>query len=344
MMKRGIAATTLAMTAVAGVAAAVACSSSSNSGGGGGGNPQNMMACAAVASAICHEMQMCDPLILDANYGDEPTCETRNALNCNNSLVAPGTGASASSDQACASAYSSLSCTDYLNRNTPMACNVQPGSGGKDSPCAFSAQCQSGFCAIQPGVLCGTCAPAPPMAGASCLMLTNCGTGLVCAAGVCVAYAQNGAACNPRTAPCGAGLSCVGSTPTTMGKCMTAATTAGAACDATLKTSAGCSTELGLTCNTVTKKCDMIVAAQPGQACGGAVGSGTKGYEQVDCGKGGAATCVKGKCQFVAQDGQPCDTLNGPDCMPPARCIGSPNGDAGTIAGTCKVPDASMCH
>jgi hypothetical protein len=337
-MKRTVFAVALAVVA-AGVGS-VACSGSSS--GGGGNSAANAAACAALAKSVCGELQMCNPYVLDGDYGDEPTCETRQVLNCTNALAAPSTGATASSENACAMADMSLSCSDDLNHVTPAPCNVQPGTAANQSACAFSGQCQSAFCAISPGAACGVCAT-PPMPGSSCANLTTCGTGLVCSGGLCEAYVASGGACG-KNAPCGAGLSCVGETATAMGKCMTAGNTVGATCDPLLKTGGGCDRDLGLTCNTVTKKCATIVKAMPGQNCGNNVGTKTAGYQIVECGGGGAATCAQNKCVQVAGDGQACDTVAGPDCMAPARCIGMAAGDAGGTTGMCGVPDGTKCH
>jgi hypothetical protein len=335
-MKRTVVAVAFALAG----AGAVACSSNSNSGGGNGA--ANAAACTALGMAVCAELQKCNPYVLDADYGDEPTCEQRQEKNCGNSLAAASTGATATSTNACAMAYMSLSCADDLNHVSPPACNPPAGMLANQSACAFSAQCQSSFCAISPGQPCGVCATAP-MAGSSCASLISCGTGLVCSGGLCEAYVANGGACG-KNAPCGAGLSCVGQTASAMGKCETAGSSVGATCDPTLKTGAGCDRDMGLTCNTLTKKCATIAKAMPGGSCGNNVGSTKNGFEIVECGGGGAATCIQTKCVLVAGDGQSCDTVNGPDCMAPARCVGMPSGDAGGTAGMCQVPDATKCH
>ena len=322
-------------------AAAVACSSKSN-GGGSTVNPADTAACQALATAVCTQDQNCNPYALDEQYGDEPTCEKRQILNCMNDLAAPGTGSTADSKNACAMAEMGLNCQALLDKMTPMACSPQAGSGSNGSACAFASECSSAFCAISPGSLCGKCATAP-MPGASCTQLTTCGSGLVCTSGVCAAYVtQAGSACG-KGLPCGSGLSCIGATSTTMGKCMATVGTMGAACDPTYKTGPTCSAEADLTCNTLKKTCQPIAKAMPGQACGNNVGSKTAGYQQVVCGAGGAATCVANKCQLVVLEGSACDTVNGPDCMAPARCIGSV-ADGGAVTGMCEVPDGTMCH
>lgn len=322
----------------------VACSGTSGGSGGGsdGGGVTVAQACADVAQARCTLLQTCSATDLQIRYGSESACVSRETNNCTSSLAEPGNGNTPAADEACAQAFPSWACTDYLNdQNIPAACQQQTGSVATGSSCAVDGQCQTGFCAIPPDAACGTCS-AVPVAGASCAELTSCGPGLTCTSDTttCVALGAASAACG-KGAPCGAGLSCVGAdaTTNTQGTCQAAATTSGATCDATLKTGAGCNRNAGLVCNSMTKTCQTVVLAMPGAMCGDDVGS-----QAAYCASEGTCTGTSGNtpgtCTASAADGAACDTANGPACLVPARCIGT--GDAGT-AGTCQYSGAQMC-
>jgi hypothetical protein len=114
----------------------------------------------------------------------------------------------------------------------------------------------------------------------------------------------------------------------------------GAACDAKRKTLPECDHSLGFYCDGSPGKCAAITfAASNGEACGTLANASV-----VAC--PGSATCVvpagqtEGKCVADAADGGACDTLNGPSCARPARCVVTTQG--GT-AGTCRVLDGSVC-
>jgi hypothetical protein len=78
--------------------------------------------------------------------------------------------------------------------------------------CGFDAQCQSTYCSVGLGTLCGTCG-SPPAVGGSCAELF-CGPGLICAgiSKTCGTPVAVGAACDP--APCSPGSVCVGAVGT----------------------------------------------------------------------------------------------------------------------------------
>jgi hypothetical protein len=312
-----------------------------DSGGGGtGGATTAASACSSVAKARCQKRDACsDGVANKTAYGDEATCESREAASCETSLGAPGTGATPESVSACAAALPGTACADFAAGAVPDACNPATGSGADGSACAFNAQCASAHCAVPKDALCGTCAPAPK-AGDSCAATGTCGKGLDCTkdTSICVAPLPAGGAC-AKDAPCAAGLSCVGATKTKTGTCQASGTTAGVACDPNQRTAPGCEKSVGLFCSAKSLKCEAITFAAPGQPCG-AVGDGL-----TACTGGGvcvlpSATATAGTCAAPAADGAPCDVAKGGACLSPAKCI-VPTGAA---SGTCKLPDATACH
>jgi hypothetical protein len=126
-----------------------------------------------------------------------------------------------------------------------------------------------------------------------------------------------------------------------MGTCTAEATTMGAPCDATLRTATGCNRTYGLWCNATSKMCTAITFVAANAPCG----EGSDG-NLSECSGGGECIGATfglmpklGTCQAPAADGSACDTMNGPPCLPPARCL-TPSG---STAGTCMLADASKC-
>jgi hypothetical protein len=310
---------------------AVAC------GGGGGGSGEApgvtaAQACADNAHQRCTQLQACSATDVELRYGSEADCETRETYSCTMALSELLNGNSSGAIEACASAYTGWACPDYLNdQNIPQACQQQLGPVVNGGACAIDGQCQSGFCAISPASACGTCSNLPKP-GDSCAQLTACGPGLTCTTDTftCVAFGVRGAACG-KGSVCGVGLSCVG------GICKPEGETVGAACDPTGKTGAGCDRNSGLVCNSMSKTCQTVVVAAGGQPCGNDVGSQPAYCEAAGICTGATGT-TPGTCTAAAADGAACDTVTGPFCVIPARCIGN-----GGTAGTCQYSGAQSC-
>jgi hypothetical protein len=299
-------------------------------------------ACNDNAHYHCLELQMCSNENLVTQYGDEATCETRLAAACKASLSAPSTGNSAAHAEACAQAYRTEACTNYLDDEPPAACQTAVGGLANGAACGMPGQCETGFCAIVPGSMCGACAPAP-QAGDSCATLTTCGQFLACDTTVeqCSTFAAAGAACN-RSQLCGDGLYCVGATSTQSGVCQPAGERVGATCDPTGKSGPGCDRLAGLTCNSMSDQCATIQFVAAGAPCG------TVGGQLVLCAGAGTCSAAIGAdaaagetCSSPANDGASCNLVSGPFCLEPARCI--VNGEGGT-SGTCQLPSAADCH
>jgi hypothetical protein len=92
-----------------------------------------------------------------------------------------------------------------------------------------------------------------------------------------------------------------------------------------------CDNTQGLYCDPATRLCKLVTFASPGGSCGVVNGA------FVACSGGGrcktAGASLMGTCLAPAADGAACDTTAGPDCLPPAQCVGS----------VCKLPNAASC-
>ena len=293
-------------------------------------------ACADSANARCNRIETCSPTAILARYADIGSCVSVLVQNCMNAAAAPSTGTTAASVEGCANAMGAWACNDLIvNKNPPSQCLNATGGLADGAACGFAQQCQTGFCSIVPGAPCGVCANAPKP-GDTCASLTTCGQNLACAAAnVCEPYGASGDACDSAHFPCSAGLACVGATGTTKGTCQASVTTLGAAC---VSNGAACDYWAGLACNSLNQVCAPVVLANPGEQCGYVNLQNTGCLDGLCTGIVGAmpGTCV----QYARLDGD-CDLVSGPFCFTPARCIVTVDG--GT-AGTCQVPDATMCQ
>jgi hypothetical protein len=315
--------------------AATACGNVTTSGSG----TSAVKACGDMAAALCAKRASCtNGAGIVRTNGDMQTCVSREELTCMTALAAPDSGNNPDKVEQCVAAYAMYSCTDFLNGNPPAVC-IPMGPRAVGAPCAFNGQCASAFCGRNKTSTCGTCAN-PPMPGDSCAA-SPCGHDQACVSKTmaCAVYVDLNVACG-ADAPCGAGLNCVPPNQATS-SCQLAIANAGATCGAG---SNGCDGTFGLSCTgTVgSKTCTAIVFGGDGTACG-LMADGTRG----GCKAGGCYTTTglagpeeAGTCRADAADGSPCDSVLGPGCQAPARCVVVD--DAGT-AGTCLVPDATTC-
>lgn len=309
-------------------------SASDTAGPGATGSPTT--ACDAVSQGRCSKQQQCSITSFNRRYPDLSTCEARESAECVKSLAAPSTAAKPTSVQACATALSGASCSDFLAPGPPAACVPPAGALTSGAACAFNAQCATTYCAVANDAECGSCS-ALPTAGATCTATLGCGgRGLVCARGVCVAPVGENGACGEE-AECLPGLSCVGAVPmlNTQGTCQKAGSTAGARCDPRRQTLPDCDRNLGLYCDRITLSCAAITFVGAGASC-----------DDVGMVCQGGAMCViptglrSGTCVAPASDGAACDTTLGPPCLAPAQCVVTNGG----TAGTCKLRDAADCR
>lgn len=314
------------------MAAGSACSSGSKSGsfpadGGGdagadaGGGVTADQACSDLATAGCGRLQACAPFALETIYGDATTCAQRAALACTPSLGASGSQITPEQVDSCAQAVTGETCDQAAGNTQPMACDV-PGTLASGAACGSDAQCQSGYCKIPLGSICGTCT-ARASSGGACTADAECAAGLVCnpvstTAATCVMPASSGQACS-ATQPCSRTLACIG------GTCQTPLA-AGATCSAT----PDCNVAQGLYCDTqTTKKCTQTQTATAGQPCG--IINGVA----VACTAGAVCanfTGTQGTCHPPAADNGLCGP--GVNCLAPAACVN----------GKCLLPNPSSCH
>jgi hypothetical protein len=297
-------------------------------------------ACGDVAQARCSKRMTCTNGVgITRTWGDMTTCRTREKLACMIGLDAPATGNSPALVERCVVAMAGESCADFLDNNPPAECIVT-GPRAVGATCAFAGQCATSFCNDNKISACGACA-AMPAAGTACTA-TACARNQACVPStqLCQDLAAVGAACGADL-PCGAGLSCAGATAGVMGTCMASAAAAGMPCGGTMP---GCDVSQGLYCggSVGAKTCMNINHVAAGMPCGLLADGSLQGC-------GGAGTCYtasgvalageKGTCKAPAADNAPCDTVAGPACLPPARCI--PGGTGG--AAQCTLPAGATC-
>src|SRR5207248_11208761 len=123
------------------------------------------------------------------------------------------------------------------------------------------------------------------------------------------------------------------------GTCMPAVATVGGACDPNQQSAPGCERQAGLFCNAMSKSCTAVAYATAGATCGlGSDGNFT------DCSAGDClgytlgANAMPGTCKAKVKEGAACDTVLGPFCLPPGKCVTSSGS-----AGTCTIPDGNKC-
>jgi hypothetical protein len=317
--------------------------SSGGGSGSGGGGTTVAQAAADRANAYCAKLSTCAPEAIQRDYGSQATCVTRYTAYELSALNAPSTGNTPETSEACTAAYAGWACTDFLDaQNIPAACVQKTGGIATGSACAFSGQCQTGFCAIAPHTLCGVCATVPA-AGDSCAT-QGCGQGLSCTSDTqtCVVLGTTGATCG-KGYLCGDDFVCVGANTTTgvTGTCQPAVATAGAACDPENKTGPGCDHAQLLTCNTQSKTCAALTMAAGGQPCGTNVVDDQTAICAAEGTCTGATSTAAGTCTASAADGQACDTANGPACLSLSVCVVTEDG--GT-AGTCTPEGSVTCQ
>jgi hypothetical protein len=297
-------------------------------------------ACAVVAKATCDKRVACSNKV-DATgagivrmFGTMAECLARQALQCVDAFRAPGSGHSLATEQQCVDAFTTYTCDDFFADNIPPACQP-PGARVNGAACAFNAQCKSGFCTGEKNAVCGTCGPEPAV-GASCAD-SDCGRGQVCddTTTTCLKVGAAGDACNAN-GDCGYGLVCPNGGGTAGGgrTCVAAISMLGAACGGTMPV---CDGTQGLFCGGAmgAKKCVATMFVGDGAPCGVLSQDAFAGCTAGGCytAKGLAGVGEMGTCKADAADGMPCNTVTGPACEFPARCILG-NG----TTGTCRVP------
>lgn len=287
-------------------------------------------ACSAYAVAYCGYLQSCSQTFFNLRFASLDTCQQYETTECVNAVIAPKSGSTPSSVSACTTALPTWACRDFIDDiHPPMACAPIPGGLPNGASCAKNQQCESTFCDTAPGSACGTCAPVPPP-GTPCgpmAQVSSCGPGNYCNdQSVCTPHALLGQACS-KDNTCASGYACTGSV------CVQGLAQEGAPCG--LTGDVGCDIVSGLDCNEQRQSCQPAIFVGAGQACDSIL----FGQQTTHC--SGGAQCLNGACSAVVGLGQACDTVAGPTCVTPARCINQ--GDGGT-AGTCVITDATFCN
>lgn len=261
--------------------ALVLASACGDSGGSGGGSSEPG-SCSSQAKALCEKTDDCSRPTLQYAYGDLKTCIERVTIDCEADVAAPGSNTTPADLKACASALAKESCEDWAQAGRRPACSV-PGSRADGEPCGTDTQCQSTRCAIEPGATCGTCMPLMGE-GEPCTDVAACGSGLLCAGGVCMTPQDPapplalGEACDPLADQCDR-------------------------------------LQLQI-CYPQTNVCTQIPIAGLGETCGLVNGS-----DYVSCSLN--LTCTggfseAGTCVAKAADGESCVSAS---CVSPAQCI-----------------------
>jgi hypothetical protein len=301
--------------------------------------PSHDAACTQLSAARCQRLAACSTADLGKRFADLASCEARQQLACLAGLDAPDTGATPATADACAATIPTESCPQFLGNDPTDACLPQTGARAQGAACEFSGQCSTMFCAVSSTAACGTC-QAKPVAGTSCAS-AGCGPGLVCVAStqLCQVPVAAAGACSADL-PCTQGTTCVGADAGTgvMGSCMAELTTAGATCDPKRATGPDCSSDAGFTCDTTTKQCVAQPVVAAGMTCGPVAGVATRCAAGAMCVKPSGSTT--GTCVAPAADGAACDSVAGPGCLYPAKCVAA---STGGTAGTCELPGDPSC-
>jgi len=287
---------------------------------GGSGSSSNTsgsldQACSDLANAECQKVNSCSSFLLKFLYGNIATCEARDKLGCMAGISADGVTVTPSQIEACVSATSAKSCSDVWALKD--ACHLN-GSLPDGSACGSGNQCQSGYCKIPWGKTCGVCT-AKATAGANCMSVWECASGLICAGGQCKTPGAAGALCSDSQ-PCRSDLYC------NNGTCAKPATSAGTPCDSSILTS--CSIISGLYCPE-SGVCKNIQLVPGGSSCG--LGTSCEGGGVC---KQKSPDALSGTCVSPVADGQHCDASQSLYCMSPATCV----------SGQCVLPNPPACN
>lgn len=298
--------------------------------------------CTELAQIKCAKRDTCTAGSDNArDFGDMSTCITREALGCSFGIPSTDPSSFVTKNESCVSQIQGLSCTDFLQNNYGAPCQG-PGSGEAGAGCVFNTNCASGFCTNNRFAVCGSCGE-PPAAGSSCAT-TNCGPNAGCfwnanLVNICEPDVPLGGACGQDSTPgCASDLTCQLTSGLLTGTCANAVQSVGATCGSA-NNGIGCDNTHGLTCTTIDKikSCTAIKFLSDGATCGtqpdGSYAECAAGQCWTPDGPFTSTAYPTGICKAFAVDGAGCDTVLGPTCMNPARCV---TGDAGST-GVCTL-------
>jgi hypothetical protein len=271
------------------------------------------------ATAICSTVNACSPVLLQLQYGDVGTCETRFQAACVRSLGATGTGLTPATMDACSKAVATESCADVVSNTVPAICQAAMGQLPNGVACGDSSQCQSQYCNKGTDGTCGACGT---RTGGACNRNEDCNYGQLCssATSTCVVPGGAGAMCDD-THPCNQTLACKNGTCGAPDELNAMCTPGG------MNNPFGtCDVLKGLFCHPIARTCEAIGVAAANQPCGAI----NNGY--TACSANGTCSTTAGMCVAALPDGASCSAST--HCMLPAACSG----------GVCKLPDPQSCH
>jgi hypothetical protein len=290
----------------------------------GGEEVTPMQACTEFSQSFCGKLFSCLALVVNLAYGDPATCVERQRLTCTPAFGLNGNSTTPQRLRECAQAVAGITCADLANSNVPAACRPVPGQLADGAACGSNAQCRSTYCRAEPGGGgCGRCT-ARAKAGESCAA-TSCEQDLACG---------RDQRCAPTMlvgegATCGGGALCQYPLTCLQGRCVRLLG-AGAECGGPAMPV--CDVYSGLACNLVSRRCEMVHLATPGEPCG------LVGNAITLCRGGGSCKVPMGMnmgtCVAPVMDGGMCDPRNNLVCLSPASCT----------AGTCTVFNPTMCR
>jgi hypothetical protein len=278
-----------------------------------------------LATAICQQLQNCTPFLLQILYGDVPGCTARFLLTVQPEVGVNGSNITSSELEACATGYTSESCSQLFDGVSPSGCSIT-GTLPNGTACGVGLQCQSGYCKLTSGTTCGVCTT-KSTAGNACTTNGDCPQGYYCKSSICAANVTQGGACTTD-----GGLVCLGQyyCDTNSSTCQTPSTDAGTGCS--FKNALICAAGAGLFCNGST--CQQIGVAAIGSQCGLSLAP----ISLTACADGGSCALTsqtQGTCFAPAADGTACATDGGqPNCLGPATCV----------SGICTLPSPGSCH
>lgn len=285
-------------------------------------------ACVAYAQAFCAIKIRCTAYTFHRDYGTAEQCEARfGGNNCTTWMSSPGSKVTPADLVACAAALSTETCAQWFV-STPPECGVK-GSLSDGAKCAYDQQCQSGFCDIAPGALCGPCQTKARLGESCSHFLRECENGMRCAnpsgdtvEWVCTVPGGEGASCSGDD-ECSWGLVCIND------RCVRAKglgeQCSGRECD--LRSDLMCLSVAGSS----GAACGRVSYPAPGEACdeAAAIVCGSS----ADC-KGTSGSAKAGVCSAAREDGAACDSSS--DCLVPAQCLDGTCKSPANVVGSCQ--------
>jgi len=271
------------------------------------------IACRDLASAGCAQVQTCAPFVAKTGPGIGSACETHLFDECFRTAGLGGSNRTPAFVTSCASTVRASTCDTFLARY-PTTCDAPKGSLVDGTSCAFSEQCESGFCGASVDSACGACMR-PPAIAEACVG-GACGGNLLCnSANQCAKPAVLAETCGP-SAPCASSFFCESN------KCVVRKKL-GESC-------AGfgqCDSLAGTICGEGFK-CESVKIARLGEACS------LTANALVLC--EAPARCIDDRCVKPKPAGQ--------SCASSYECEGSPGVTAKCVQGRCALLAVESCQ